>query len=189
VCFVSLNFQERLKPAKSSASIRDHPPQLFSQTPRTLHSTRALALTGPALSHRRHGRRARLIHDLRHQVHSLSVGRHIDVPIDTEGAALGAATPYTSTAAIATSTALLVLAMGRLLTLLASRLLLLLLLTLLSGEVFTAKLISVHLTLLAWLLLLAIRVGTVVLVLRGIVHFLLQCSHLLPSHSGPKRVT
>jgi len=79
--------------------------------------------------------------------------------------------------------------MGRLLTLLASRLLLLLLLTLLSGEVFTAKLISVHLTLLAWLLLLAIRVGTVVLVLRGIVHFLLQCSHLLPSHSGPKRVT
>jgi len=37
--------------------------------------------------------------------------------------------------------------MGRLLTLLASRLLLLL--TLLSGEVFTAKLVPVHLTLLA----------------------------------------
>lgn len=92
-----------------------------------------------------------------------------------------------STAAIATSTALLILAMGRLLTLLASRLLLLL--TLLSGEVFTAKLVSIHLTLLAWLLLLAIRVGTVVLVLGRIVHFLLRCSHLLPTHSAPHRVT
>lgn len=79
--------------------------------------------------------------------------------------------------------------MGRLLTLLASRLLLLLLLTLLSGEVFTAKLVSVHLTLLAWLLLLAIRIGTVVLVLGGIVHFSLRCSHLLPTHNGPQPVT
>lgn len=147
MCFVSLNFQERLKPAKSSASIRNHPSQLFSQTPRTFHSSRAFPLAGPALSHRRGGRRARLIHDLRHQVHSLSVGRHFSDPVETEGAALGAATPQTSTTAIATSTALLVLAVGRLLRLLASRLLLLL--TLLSGEVFTAKLVSVHLALLA----------------------------------------
>ncbi|OBU64397.1 hypothetical protein A9K58_17565 [Stenotrophomonas maltophilia] len=81
----------------------------------------------------------------------------------------------------------MVLAMGRLLTLLASRLLLLL--TLLSGEVFTAKLVPIHLTLLARLLLLAIRVGTVVLVLGRTVHVLLRCSHLLPTHGAPQRVT
>ncbi|MCI1150065.1 hypothetical protein [Stenotrophomonas maltophilia] len=150
MCFVSLNFQERLKPAKSSASIRNHPSQLFSQTPRTFHSSRAFPLAGPALSHRRGGRRARLIHDLRHQVHSLSVGRHFGDPVDTEGAALGAATSYASTTIVAIDTDLLGLTRAWLPRLSAVRLLLLL--PLLSGQILIAEILPVCLALLTRML-------------------------------------
>jgi len=187
VCFVSLNFQERLKPAKSSASIRNHPSQLFSQTPRAFHSSRAFPLAGPALSHRRRGRRTRLIHDLRHQVHSLSVGRHFGNPVDTEGAALGAATPYASTTIVAIDTDLWGLARAWLTRLSAVRLLLLL--PLLSGQILTAEVLPVCLALLTRVLLIGIRVATVVLVLGSVVHGLLRCSHLLPPHNGPQHVT
>ncbi len=143
-------------------------------------------MAGPALRHRRHARWAQLIHDLCHQVCGLSVGRHVSVPADAEGAALGAATPYASTTIVAIAASLLVLVRACLARLRAVRLLLLL--PLLSGQI-TAEILPVRLALLAGLLLIGIRAEAIALVLRSVFHVLLRCSHLLPSHSDPHRVT
>ncbi|GEM_PF-4644884 len=143
-------------------------------------------MAGPALSHRRRADRARLVHDLRHQGHSLIVRRHSSLPVDAEAAALGAATSGASTLTVAINPRLWVLARAWLSSLCFAWLLLLL--PLLSGQILTAEILAVRVALLAGLLL-DTRVAAIILVLGSVVHVLLRCSHLLRPHSGLQRVT
>ncbi|HEL3159985.1 TPA: hypothetical protein UMF67_003754 [Stenotrophomonas maltophilia] len=86
----------------------------------------------------------------------MSVGRHFGDPVDTEGAALGAATSYASTTIVAIDTDLLGLTKAWLPRLSAVRLLLLLLLPLLSGQILIAEILPVCLALLTRMLLIGI---------------------------------
>jgi hypothetical protein len=82
------------------------------------------------------------------------VGRHFGDPVDTEGAALGAATSYASTTIVAIDTDLLGLTRAWLPRLSAVRLLLLL--PLLSGQILIAEILPVCLALLTRMLLIGI---------------------------------
>ncbi|EMR0604393.1 TPA: hypothetical protein ACKPYB_002402 [Stenotrophomonas maltophilia] len=84
----------------------------------------------------------------------MSVGRHFGDPVDTEGAALGAATSYASTTIVAIDTDLLGLTRAWLPRLSAVRLLLLL--PLLSGQILIAEILPVCLALLTRMLLIGI---------------------------------
>ncbi|HGM5036846.1 TPA: hypothetical protein ACKPZU_002639 [Stenotrophomonas maltophilia] len=84
----------------------------------------------------------------------MSVGRHFGDPVDTEGAALGAATSYASTTIVAIDTDLLGLTKAWLPRLSAVRLLLLL--PLLSGQILIAEILPVCLALLTRMLLIGI---------------------------------
>ncbi|HEL3821951.1 TPA: hypothetical protein UM684_000177 [Stenotrophomonas maltophilia] len=98
----------------------------------------------------------------------MSVGRHFGDPVDTEGAALGAAIPYASTTIVAIDTDLWGLARAWLTRLSAVRLLLLL--PLLSGQILTAEVLPVCMALLTRVLFIGIRVAIVVLLLGSVVH-------------------
>ncbi|HDS1826697.1 TPA: hypothetical protein QEM95_08700 [Stenotrophomonas maltophilia] len=82
------------------------------------------------------------------------MGRHFGDPVDTEGAALGAATSYASTTIVAIDTDLLGLTRAWLPRLSAVRLLLLL--PLLSGQILIAEILPVCLALLTRMLLIGI---------------------------------